>query len=455
MTFLKKVKNDCPVVLFLCSPSLGMLDSCLSVLKALRDKLPNAHFIFLASKEGVIDQICLESEVIKISDKIFDKVIFRTATGVLLNANTFDEAIKLNANIIIKVSNNFEKILNKLKLKFLNKLVRLIFNVLINIVVPKNIFKVIFFKNIRYITIFDARVLYRDYNKDLYNVVSCSPNFSILHGTGIVGVQTIVDNKIVHKEKMFFKNNILKKTTAYLFSEKEISYFKEFYNLGSEQIKVYGIPKHEKQWIKNLETDCDETNNKCIFIISRPTSTTLPISRRIKFLKMIHKIAAEYNLEVIVKLHPKELDSNLYKKVFDSRNKKIEWKISNKHPYSLAKKCEFAISYYSGVSIDLIPLGVPTIELSDFRGISQDDHELSMRNSRGEAVREYRYLGLVLGATLEDEFEQHVKEILSNKNKVVRNLQRNYNKLFPTNQNINNIIAEEIKKSIVDSVNQK
>ena len=60
-----------------------------------------------------------------------------------------------------------------------------------------------------------------------------------------------------------------------------------------------------------------------------------------------------------------------------------------------------------------------------------------------------------MGATSEDEFEKHVKEILSNKNKVVKDLQKNYNKLFPTTQNINNIIAEEIKKNIVGLVNQK
>ena len=163
---------------------------------------------------------------------------------------------------------------------------------------------------------------------------------------------------------------------------------------------------------------------------------------------MIKKVAIKYNLEIVVKLHPREYKTSLYEQVFNSNGEKIKWMISNRHPFSIGKKCEFAISYYSGVPVDLLHLGVPTIELSDFRGITRDDHEFSMRNSKGEPVREYRYLNLVLGASSENEFENHVKEILYDKNKVVKDLQKNYEKIIPTTQNINNIIAEEIKNAI-------
>lgn len=447
MSFLKTNTKNYPTVLFHCSPSPGMLDSCLSVLKALRVKLPNAYFIFLANKEDVINQIDLDTELIKISEKIFDKVVFRTVSGIFLSANKFSEAKKLNHSFIIKVLHNINFFLSKFQLEFIIKLIKLIFNILIEIIFSKNIYKLTSLKKSKHVTIFDINVIFRDNNKDLYDIVSSSPNFSILHGTGIKGVQTHQNLKDLLKIKNFFKKtNFTKKTTAYLFSKNEISFYKELYNLKAEQIKVYGIPKHEKQWIENFEVNNIKTDKKYIFIISRPTNEWITKNRRIEFLKMIKKIAIKYNLEVIVKLHPREKKNNLYGQIFDSNEEKIKWKISKMHPFSLGKKCEFAISYYSGVPVDLLRLGVPTIELSDFRGITRDDHELSMRNSRGEAVREYRYLNLVLGATSEDEFEKHVKEILYNKNKVVKDLQKNYEKIFPITQNINNIIAEEIKK---------
>lgn len=454
MSYLNKNIENYPTVLFHCSPSLGMLDSCLSFLKVLKAKLPNACFIFLASDENTLGQIYLENELIKISETIFDKIVFRTFTGVFISSDTFKKAKKLNDSFIFRIFYFVKKILNRFRLKFLYKLIQLIFHVPIEIIFSKNIYKLTSLKNTKYVTIFDVNKIFKDNNEDLYDIVSNSPNFSILHGTGIKGVQTNNDPQELFKIKNFIKRTkFTKKTTAYLFSKNEISFYKELYNLKEEQIKVYGIPKHEKQWIENFEVNNIETNKKYIFIISRPTNEFITIGRRIKFLKMIKKIAIKYKLELVVKLHPRELTNRLYEKVFDSNGEKVKWRLSYKHPYSLGKKCEFAISYYSGVPVDLINLGVPTIELSDFRGIAGDDHKLSMRNSRGEAVREYRYLNLVLGATSEDEFEKHVKNILYNKNKVVKDLQKNYNKLFPITQNINDKIAEEIKKSIVASVN--
>tara|TARA_B100000925_G_C21951667_1_gene449255 strand:- start:898 stop:1203 length:306 start_codon:yes stop_codon:yes gene_type:complete len=101
-----------------------------------------------------------------------------------------------------------------------------------------------------------------------------------------------------------------------LFSKNEISFYKEVYSLKTEQIKVYGIPKHKTQWIENFEVNNIESDKKYIFIISRPTNEWITKNRRIKFLKMIKKIAIKYNLEVVIKLHPRELTNSLYRRIF-------------------------------------------------------------------------------------------------------------------------------------------
>ena len=159
---------------------------------------------------------------------------------------------------------------------------------------------------------------------------------------------------------------------------------------------------------------------------------------------MIKKIALEHDLNIIIKLHPKEIGQNLYKRAFDSGSGKVNWKFSVDHPFSLGKNCQFAVSFYSGVPLDLLQLGVPTIELSDFRGIDHDDHPNSLRNTRGEAVREYRYLNLVLGATTFEEFQNHVKKIFSDKQKVINDLNKNYSKIFKHKMKSSDIISDEI-----------
>jgi len=94
-------------------------------------------------------------------------------------------------------------------------------------------------------------------------------------------------------------------------------------------------------------------------------------------------------------------------------------------------------------------LGVPTIELSDFKGIPDDDHKYSLRNNNGEAIREYRYLNLVLGASTYPEFKKHITAIFNDKRKIVNKLQRNYRKVFVTKRKINNLISDEIKNEIL------
>ena len=99
--------------------------------------------------------------------------------------------------------------------------------------------------------------------------------------------------------------------------------------------------------------------------------------------------------------------------------------------------------------LDLLHLGIPTIELSNFVGIDYDDHKDFLRNSRGEAVREYRYLNLVLGASTYGELESHVIEILKNKEDVLEKLKSNYIKFFPVTRDVNNIIASEIRNNLI------
>jgi hypothetical protein len=139
----------------------------------------------------------------------------------------------------------------------------------------------------------------------------------------------------------------------------------------------------------------------------------------------------------------------MYKKIFESGVDNVSWEVYTNHPYSLDNNCEFAICFGSSVPLDLVHLGIPSIELSNLKGIKDDDHKFSLRDCSGEPVRKYRYLNLVLGASSYNELEKHVVDILKNKQEVVKKLKYNYTKSYSVTRDINIIIANEIKNNLI------
>jgi hypothetical protein len=121
-----------------------------------------------------------------------------------------------------------------------------------------------------------------------------------------------------------------------------------------------------------------------------------------------------------------------------------KWVYSDLHPFVLGKESTFAISFYSGVVIDMVALGVPTIEYLDLRGIPECDNNESLRDKNGHPVFSYRFLDLVLGASDYDQMKAHAMEILSDRETVLSRLQAKYNELFPQIENVNGKIAQDI-----------
>ena len=244
---LKKNTINYPVILFQCSPGLGSLDSWLSILSALRNKLPNAKFIFLSSNPGTMDQVDLESNLIKISKKIFDEIIFRSDAGILLSAKTFKEAKGLNFRSRVKVFYYVLKILKKIKLNFFFKFINNIYKVFILSMYSYARFNLNLLKNSKYVTLFDMTDLFKEYNRDLRKIITDRKNFSILHGTGIKGIQI---RKHLSNKNNLYKGMNFKNTIAYLFSKYELPFYEKY--LNKKNIRIYGIPKHDRQWIKFL-----------------------------------------------------------------------------------------------------------------------------------------------------------------------------------------------------------
>ena len=277
------------------------------------------------------------------------------------------------------------------------------------------------------------------YNKIFYERLSSNKKYSILHGVGVYGVRGGAA-----------KYHIINNTVVYLFSEREREFYKKFFSIDSELLRQYGIPKHEKKWINYILTqECKDDKlipfDNYIFIISRPSGRSVPYDRKIEYIHDIKLIAKKYNYKIIVKKHPRGAEDGSFEQILGSDEYGVFWAYSNAHAYLLGAHCSLSISFYSGVPVDLIALGVPTIERLDLNDLpGYKEHKLTMS---GIPVTEQRYFGLVLGASNYNQLEEHVKDIISNKSKIVNKLKNNYNKLYPQIKDINRVISKEIISS--------
>ncbi|PQJ77765.1 hypothetical protein [Polaribacter porphyrae] len=437
------------VVYFLCSPSLGMLDNWLPVIWSLKEKRKDLKFVIIFPKSNAINQIHLSNVLIILAAKIFDSIIFKSHGKHWLTTNTFSEAKIINKPsklewFLLRVSRKLKKWPIT---KTLGSLIHYGYNKFSKLLNKKYLCNWQFTEKNEAYLLFDIYEESKSYNLELMKNFAEVPKFSIQHGININ------DGGILRKTKNKLNNDFRKDVNAYLFSSKERPFYEYEYAIHKSKMEVVGVPRHSPNWMEFIRLNIlkqsnkiNEKNKGSIFIISRPGTTKyFPYERKKKALENIKLLAwKDLKKNIVVKLHPKERKEGIYEEVFGNENYGDNWIYSDLHPFVLGKECDFAISFYSGVVIDMLALGVPTIEYLDLRGISEFDNNKSLRDKNDEPVFSYRYLDLVLGASDYFQMKEHVMEIMNNRETVLSKLQTKYNELFPQIKNINNWIAQDI-----------
>lgn len=424
-------------IIFNCSPGFGILDNWIPILVSLRSKLPNANFIFAIPNRKYTDQFNENFFIHQLTEKIFNRVIVRSDSGLWFSVPSFKKAINLSGKIkswfIITILERiklfffakiFLKIQKKIEDKFYSKL-RFSFNNIINV---------------KTILLFDLHELNKPISSYINTHLSKVKKYSLLHGIDVRGVREMQKNR----QKKSTKN-----VTAYLHSKLEIDFYKKEYDLKDDNLNVIGITRHEKNWLNLIEKKSSsldfEIQRKFIFIIGRPSNPRyLPEKRKLQALKDIKLVAEKFKFNIIIKLHPKENDKEVYQSVFKNLSNNLKFSFSNQHPLIIGKYCDFAVTFFSGVAVDMIKLGIPVIERLDLRDLPFTDNPESLRNDKGDPIFSYRALKLVLGASNSDEFQNAVNKILNNRSKVIKELKAAYDRAFPTINDINNKITEEI-----------
>lgn len=431
-------------IYFLCSPSLGILDNWLPVINFLSSSSKSLKFVLIFSKTETVRQLDLNNILVEISQSIFDLVVYPTDSGLWVSSGSVNDAYQSVGPL-----KGFVKVIYGLKIKlqrfkWLNYLMIFIFKilkVLDRFKYNSNFFDVRSISKGSSVLLCDVYEDGKPYNKEILFQLSQSPRFSIYHGIGIDEMR---------RESRCGSVTNMHNLKAYLFSEFEIDYYKKTFCLKDENLSVVGIPRHDLKWMKKIKktkssNDLLFKKGDYVFIISRPTCDYIPIERRIEALKNI-KLALIDNLglKIIIKLHPKETETKLYDQIFDHSKYGETWSYSNLHSFILGENSKFAISFFSGVAIDMMKIGIPTIEYLDLTDIEGYDNDGALRDGIFPVLG-YRNLGLVYGASNLEQFESNVSKIINHRDQVNLELKETYEKYFK----IDDVTIEKIASDIL------
>jgi len=450
-------KNKTKYLLLWCSPGFGLVDIWLPVIKELKKK-DNVKIYFVFPEPSSIKLESKGSYLFNIAENFTDRVVYRGYSG-----RWFVESTLIGAHNAIKFSKFDAKIATlsgRLKKGKMSKyfVLKLIGKYLF--IISKHFIRIKenFGKQSRFDfgllnnvdgVLCDITAENKFVNNNLRGDLKDIPKFSMLHGLAVTWVS-----------EHFNCNDPVKKrpdVTVYSMSNYEMSGYKKCFGILEENIMHAGIPRHDNNWIKFISKQgyClgFDVFDSFVFIIGRPASPYNTPERKKKALENIYDIVCvKHKLKLVIKSHPKEsldgIDGRIYSDALGVNNYGENWIYSDSHPFVLGKKATFAISFYSGVSLDMLAINKPTIEYLDLRGLDAYDTEHSLRDESGAPVFSERYTKLVLGASTKHEFEQHVESILYQYKPTVLSLLSRYESYFKPFEGSSEMVADDIYKRI-------
>lgn len=428
----------------LCSPSLGILDNWLPVLSELRTRHPQWSFTVVVARHSSIRLADMDDVVIGMCDEVFDGVVFQSQRGLWRWAPSFsaahrDLATQRRVGRLGRILEAFVpgrirrwRWWGEPAVTLTRMLAASLAGAWVDmraIVGPESIL------------CYDVYVSDKDDTRHLLRQWPEIPRFSLLHGINVREVPSELKGSVEAPT-----------TIAYLYSPRERDAYAAWYGIESTRARVVGVPRHESAWMQQVieasKRRHPDPPDGSVFLISRPAGTPyLPRERRRSALRDIYRVVCEeFGLHLVVKLHPKERDNGDFEHVFPSGSRGQSWSHSRAHPFHLGSASLFAVSFLSGVAIDMIVLGVPTIERLDVRGIPNFDNPAAVRDDRGRPMLSYfRRNGLVLPADDEADIRAQTERILADRDGVVADLRAAYRSTFSDPRGAISRIASDLE----------
>ena len=431
-------------ILFLCSPNLGILDNWLPVLYRIKQHAPHINVLLFLPKASIAEQINRNNVLVEIAEEVFSDVVVYWYDGKWKQTNSMLDARTMAKSAVVE--RFFYAYARKFESKnfaIISGFIRILVKILSKYVFCRSNFSLDGLRESS-VVVYDVYEETKPYRDGFFELVEGGvKKYSISHGIDI-NCSPIIDRS----ENVCAEKN----TLVYLFSREEVDFYQLSIGVPRENMQIVGVPRHDDDWVRLIQNRALDNTSEEFFgdgqyvvLFSRSISSYLPLERKIKALQLLKKyIIDRLDICLVIKLHPKEVSFiHIFYEVFGKDNLNKTWKISELHPFALAKLCKFAVVFYSGVSIDMNYLGVPVIEYLDMNDLEEHDNQQSIRIN-GNPCFSYRYLGFVHGASNEMELEQAVYACVNDNEKLRKMFRDKYDFYFPKENNLSKSIANTI-----------
>lgn len=438
-----------PSVVFIVSPNFGIMEQWLPVLSELKRKRSEINLIALFPTARIAAQIKPDNLLVDIAEDVFDNVIFKSWYGAWVLSDSFygvKELQKKHAQpVLTKVLLNILK--GKKEYKKIESFVeRLSEKAARYYYSAQNVDLEMTVQNVKAVCfdiIIDGK---KGHFKEIKKVFYDKAWFSMRQGVDMV----LRVNKASHKDGDKPINRI-QNVTTYIYSEEEKPRYKSLCGLEEHEMKVIGVPRHQKKWINYIlkrSENNEVPESPYIFIVSRPIgpdNSPFSLKKRLKHLEEIKKLAGEIGYNIVVRLHPKETKDGLYEQVFGLNTYNKKWFISKSHPYILGLNSEFCIIFDSSIAIDMAVLGVPVVQLINYEGT---EHVGRIKDSFGNTISPLQLYGFALGASSYGGLENKALKIISSRKDVCFQLKSNYENVFKSTDDPVELIVNDICKHV-------
>lgn len=415
-------------MLFICSPSFGILDQWLPVIDSLsREHGVGVHILFPEQKSAA--NIDPRDLTYVMGNEVFKSATFFSIYRQWIRAKSLADARKLAAfSTVDKFAKRFN---NRSPVPLAGKVVQRVRDM---VAAPKGVDAEVLplaavRGNIKAV-LFDLHISPEPYFKELLQVFGDLPWFSLRHGPNIFSGDTIPEAGL----------NVPENVTAYLHGAVESVPYQKHFGLAPEQCKVVGVPRHEKFWIDRICTEVKsdlpeaflQRNKGYVFLISRPGTTRhFPMDRkRIAIQELKQLVIEELGCGLVVKMHPKEMQEGLYEELLGKERQGVDWVYSKNHPFYLGRNSRFSVAYLTSVCADMIVADSPMIERLDLRGFDQSVSSRITFDAQGAPQMQYLRDGLVLGACNLEQLRQQAAAIAADREGVLARLREGYAGVF-------------------------
>jgi hypothetical protein len=413
----------------LCAPSMGVLDNWLPVLHAVRAEHPEWRIVALIPDRDTLAQLDPADTAHVLADEVIDETVAPLVDGGWVAARGFLGAAELAqpsfvARALMGLAGRSARRAGLSRTGAQRRAA----TALSALAAPGSRL------------LYDVHLHEKERLSGILDVFADAPRFSVNHG-----IDLEVDDP--SRCPPTDPENVW---AAHLYGAGEVDAYARNFGLDPDSLHVVGIARHTRAWVERVVAASASRHHLphdgFVFVVSRPAgSPYLPRDRKVAALRALHQVAwQEHGIPLVLRTHPKESEDGTLADALPADEQGISWSMSRAHPFHLARHSRLAVTLFSGVSIDLVAMGVPVIELLDVRGLAGFDGPGSARDGRGRPLfGPYRQNGLVIPADDIDDLRMAFTRVLEDRTGELEMLESAHRSVFaPPDRAIPRIVAD-------------